>query len=79
MRLEISTPNKTLFEGDVKSVQCQGKDGFFQILENHAPMIAVIVNGKIKYQLYDDPAFHYIESTRGMLEVRNNKVIILMG
>ena len=48
MKLNIITPEDTLYEGEVKSVQLQGTDGKFQLLNNHAPIISALAKGKIK-------------------------------
>ena len=77
MQLEISTPEKTLFEGEVCSVQCPGKDGSFQILDHHAPMIAILTKGQVKYEIAGDSCPSFIEIGRGVLQVLDNKVIIL--
>jgi F-type H+-transporting ATPase subunit epsilon len=77
MRLEISTPQKSLFEGEVHSVMCPGKDGIFQILDNHAPMITVLTKGRIKYEIPGDATPYFIEIDQGVLQVMENKVTIL--
>ena len=40
MRIEILTPDTNIFTGEVSLVQLPGLDGLFEILDNHAPMIA---------------------------------------
>ena len=77
MKLEISTPKETLFEGEVCSVQCPGKEGSFQILDNHAPMIALLVKGRVKYGISGNATPQFIEINRGVLQVSNNIVTIL--
>ncbi|MDR1950655.1 MAG: F0F1 ATP synthase subunit epsilon [Bacteroidales bacterium] len=77
MKLEISSPQKTLFEGEVCSVQCPGREGSFQILENHAPMIALLTNGRLKYEVQGNTTSHFIEINRGVLQVLNNNITIL--
>ena len=77
MQLEILTPQKTLFQGEVSSVQCPGKDGLFQILDHHAPMVATLVKGTVKYTLPGNETPHFIEINRGVLRVLDNKIIIL--
>jgi len=79
MKLEISNPQETLFEGNVYSVQCPGKDGLFQVLENHAPMIAILVKGRVKYEVSAGATPEFIEIERGVLQVLDNKVTILCG
>ena len=77
MTLEIATPQKTLFQGEVDSVQCKGLDGYFQILNNHAPMIAIIVKGNIKYTLKNDKNAYFIQTNKAVLKVKDNNVVIL--
>ena len=45
MKLNIITPEDTLYEDEVKSVQLQGTDGKFQILNNHAPIVSALDKG----------------------------------
>jgi F-type H+-transporting ATPase subunit epsilon len=51
MILEIITPESKVFNGEVEAVQLPGKDGLFQVLNNHAPIISALVEGKIKIDL----------------------------
>ena len=77
MRLEISTPDRVLFDGEIRSVQCPGKDGLFQVLDRHAPLVAILVKGRIKYELLDDPTPQFVDITRGVLQVLKNEATIL--
>lgn len=54
MYLEIITPEKKIFQGEVDAVQLPGSDGLFQILKNHAPVIATLKEGKVKVNLADN-------------------------
>jgi len=51
MYLEIITPEKQIFQGEVDAVQFPGKEGLFQVLKNHAPIVATLVEGSIKINL----------------------------
>jgi F-type H+-transporting ATPase subunit epsilon len=53
MYLEIITPEKQIFQGEVDAVQFPGKEGLFQVLRNHAPIVATLVKGTIKINLAD--------------------------
>lgn len=53
MYLEIITPEKKVFQGEVDAVQLPGADGLFQILKNHAPVIATLRKGNVKINLAD--------------------------
>ena len=51
MQLEILSPEKTLFTGEVDSVIFPGSQGKFQILNNHAPIISSLSQGNIDYKI----------------------------
>ena len=75
MWVEILTPDQTLFNGEAKVVSCPGVDGSFQILENHAPMIANLREGTLEISGDDSRSFS-VQS--GLVEVLKNKVIVLV-
>lgn len=45
--LFIATPEKVLFDGMVNSVNVPGAAGYFEVLQNHAPIIASLTKGKL--------------------------------
>ena len=47
MTLEILTPDKKVYEGEVTSVTVPGTAGSFEILNNHAPIISTLEDGKV--------------------------------
>ena len=76
MLLEIITPDKKLFTGEVKLIQVPGTKGSFEILKNHAPIISTLEQGTIKIiDPHDQEEFFDIPG--GVIEVKKNKVIIL--
>jgi len=76
MKLEIITPNSTVFDGEATLVQLPGYDGFFEILKNHAPMINILKKGTIKIK-EENNEIKNIEINGGVLEVHENKILIL--
>lgn len=76
MHLEIITPDSTVFSGEVTLVQLPGVEGSFEILEKHAPLISVLKAGKIKTQ-EADKKLSYFEIRSGVVEVKDNKVLVL--
>jgi len=42
MNLEILTPDKKVFEGEVNSVSLPGTMGSFEVLNHHAPLISTL-------------------------------------
>ena len=51
MLVDINTPDKELFSGKILSIELPGSDGSFEILNNHAPIIATLSGGKITIAL----------------------------
>jgi len=75
MHLEILTPEKKVFEGDVTLVTFPGADGSFQVLDHHAPLISLLKEGVVEYKIKD--ARQTIAITGGVVEVLKNRVILL--
>ncbi len=75
MNLEIITPDKTIFKGEVDLVQLPGIDGSFEILNNHAPLISALREGIIKIQKGKSEDFFEVKA--GVIEVLDNKVLVL--
>ena len=76
MYLEIITPDKKLFAGDVKAVTVPGTDGSLGILNHHAALISSLKNGIVK-ATDEKQEIHNFEINGGVIEVLNNKVIVL--
>ncbi len=76
MKLEILTPDKSLYSGDVKVIKVPGSKGSFEVLNNHAPIISTLENGMIDITSMDGKTSH-IEITGGVIEVKKNEVIVL--
>lgn len=75
-KLEIVTPRKVVFNGDVVSFSAPGTMGGFQVLYNHAPLLAEIGVGELKVQ---DPQGNEIRyaTSGGFVDVKQNKVVML--
>lgn len=76
MYLEIVTPDKKIFEGNIISSTFPGVDGTFQILKNHAPIISPLSNGVLSYE-EENGNKNNISVTGGVVEVSKNKIIVL--
>ncbi|PWT98577.1 MAG: ATP synthase F1 subunit epsilon [Bacteroidetes bacterium] len=77
MDLEILTPEKKLYSGEVYGVQLPGIAGSFEILENHAPLVSALGAGKLKV-LKDKNSSAIFQIQGGFIEVLNNKVSVLV-
>jgi F-type H+-transporting ATPase subunit epsilon len=76
MHLEIITPDKKVFEGEVAVVTFPGSDGSFQVLNNHAPLVSLLKDGVVEYKT-SDKGTSQVAITGGVVEVLKNKVIVL--
>lgn len=76
MQLEIITPEKKVFEGEVAVVTFPGSDGSFQVLNNHAPLVSLLKDGVIEYKTAERETSQ-VAITGGVVEVLKNKVIVL--
>jgi F-type H+-transporting ATPase subunit epsilon len=90
MYLEIISPEKTLFKGEVESILFPGTYGDFQVLNNHAPIVSTLTKGKVKiigkisidegvkdkFEYTDKETILDIES--GTVEMNNNQVTLLV-
>ncbi|MGE5393505.1 MAG: ATP synthase F1 subunit epsilon [Candidatus Saccharibacteria bacterium] len=77
MLLEIITPDKVIYSGQVKLVQLPGTKGSFEILKNHAPIISTLEKGKIKV-IEESGQTLYFEVEGGVIENKDNKIIVLV-
>lgn len=76
MHLEIVTPDKKVFSGDITLIQLPGSDGSFEILKNHAPIIATLGEGRIKV-VGEDYSEEFYEIQGGVVECSRNNIIVL--
>ncbi len=75
MQLDIITPDKKIYSGEVTSVSVPGTLGRFQMLKNHAPIISSLQAGKVKVQ--DSEGEKEFEVKGGVVENLKNVIVIL--
>jgi F-type H+-transporting ATPase subunit epsilon len=75
MQVELITPDKKAFSGEAFSVILPGMDGYFEILENHAPLVGALKEGKVRIRTSAEELQFGISS--GVVEVNHNKVSLL--
>jgi F-type H+-transporting ATPase subunit epsilon len=78
MNLEILTPEKKLYSGEVYGVQMPGISGSFEVLDKHAPLISALKPGRIKVLKDRQNHTAFFEIKGGFVEVLNNKVTVLV-
>ncbi len=77
MQLDILTPDKKIFSGEVKLVQVPGAKGSFEVLKNHAPIISTLIPGKMKIEMVNGEKKFYEVLSDGVIEVKKNIIIVL--
>jgi F-type H+-transporting ATPase subunit epsilon len=76
MQLDILTPDKALFSGEVESVILPGSKGQFEILKNHAAIVSSLDKGSVKVKTTDGKT-QVFEVNGGVVEVLDNKIVVL--
>lgn len=77
MYLEILTPQKKVYEGEVSYIKVPGSNGAFEILNNHAPLISTIASaGNLELTTTENEKKSFSISF-GVIEVLKNKVVVL--
>ncbi|RIJ33535.1 ATP synthase F1 subunit epsilon [Pontibacter oryzae] len=75
MYLEIITPDKKVYAGEVEAAQFPGANGSFEVLDLHAPLISTLDKGDIRITTNKGQEFFTVDG--GVVEVLNNKIIVL--
>ncbi len=78
MNLEILTPERKLFSGDVYGVQLPGTTGWFEVLEKHAPLVSALKAGRLKVLRDKNNHVTYFDIQSGFVEVNHNTVTVLV-
>ena len=90
MYIDIVSPETTLFSGEIESITVPGTKGSFQILNQHAPIVSTLTKGKVKIQgelnlseevrekiVLENDGHYYFPINSGVIEMRNNKIVLL--
>jgi F-type H+-transporting ATPase subunit epsilon len=75
MQVNLITPDKLAFSGEASSVLLPGLDGYFEILENHAPLVGALKGGTVRIR--SGQGNQEFEISSGVAEILGNKVSIL--
>lgn len=76
MKVEILTPEKKVFEGDVDILTVPTRSGLISIMSNHASLVSAVEAGKIIMKTKNGEKV--FECERGALETVNNKTVLLL-
>jgi F-type H+-transporting ATPase subunit epsilon len=76
INIEIITPSKSAYKGNVRTIWVPGQLGNFQVLFNHAPLLSNLEVGRIKIEDVNGQITEY-STGGGTVEVKDNKVLVL--
>lgn len=74
MKLQIISPERILFEGEVQNVSLPGASGLFDVLPHHAPLISLLQEGTIQYETEGKKLEQKVKS--GFVEINNDRLIV---
>ena len=78
MNLTILSPEKEIFSGAVKSVKVPGTVGYFQMLDNHAPIVSSLQKGEVSIVKTNGEKMTF-SVDGGFVEMLNNEVALLIS
>ena len=76
--LNIVTPEKTVFDGQIESLVAPGELGYLGILAHHAPLVTGLVPGNITFRAISGEITSLKSKGRGFLEVSKNNAILVL-
>ncbi|MCQ2261457.1 MAG: hypothetical protein MJZ77_08725 [Bacteroidales bacterium] len=77
MKVKITKPDSTLFEGEAKLLQLPGTGGLFEILPNHAPIISSLTQGTLRLITEEDETKTF-DIRGGVMKGQKNDILILV-
>lgn len=78
LHLEIFSPEKEIFSGEVEHVTLPGTMGSFTILPLHAPIISSLQAGTLSYVTKEGEE-HAEEVKEGFVEMNGNRVSVCVN
>lgn len=76
MKVEILTPEKKVFEGDVDVLTVPTRAGVISVMGNHAPLVSALNAGEIRLKIGKEE--RVFENERGVLQTINNRTSLLL-
>ena len=77
MKLRITKPDSTLYDGEARLVQLPGTGGLFEILDNHAPIVSSLQRGTLRVVDTEDKE-HLFNIRGGVAKGQQNDLLILV-
>lgn len=79
LHLSIVSPEKSIFDGDVKIVTLPGTIGSFSILPGHAPIVSSLKAGTLSYVTEDSKEEHTLDIQGGFIEQSDETVSVCIS
>jgi len=76
MKVEILTPEKKVFDGDVDILTVPTRSGLISIMSNHTSLVSAVEAGEIRAKTKNEEKV--FECEKGVLETINNKTSLLL-
>lgn len=76
MKIEIITPEKKVYEGNIRSLKVPGKKGAFQVLKDHAAIVSTLIQGRVTVTDMNGIESDF-DIEGGVVEVSKNTIILL--
>ena len=77
MKLHIITPQYVIFEGEVDAVTVPGRDGEFQMLNNHAAIVSSLDKGTIKIKMHSKTVADFDNVSGKLVKAPGNELVYL--
>jgi len=77
MNISVLTPDKTIFEGAIKSLMVPGVAGRFEIRRQHAALVSALKEGKVVI-VEEDGGRKSFGIEKGFVEVLNDNISLLV-
>lgn len=77
MKVKITKPDSTLYDGDASLVQLPGTGGKFEILTGHAPIISSLGKGAVRLVL-EDGSEQTFDIRGGVVKSQQDDLMILV-
>lgn len=77
INLQVITPEKIFFKGDVISVTVKGSEGYLGIYYDHTPLVTPLLPGVLSIRCGEEE-IKKASMAQGLVEVRPEKVIVLI-
>jgi F-type H+-transporting ATPase subunit epsilon len=77
MNISVLSPEKEIFSGEITSVKVPGITGQFEVLQNHAPIVAALTEGSVRIKKTNGETFKF-DIKKGFIEVLYNQISLLV-